>query len=87
MVPFLSYFEALERSCLLAQPGGEEWMSDLTPLASQTVIAIGPECGWIASELNSFRQAGFADVCLSHAILRSEIALASALAQWELVSR
>jgi len=86
-VPFIRDFDSQGRHCLLAQPASGSWMNDRSSLSSQTVIAIGPEGGWIDKELGSFERAGFVAISLSESILRSEVALASALAQWELVRR
>lgn len=70
---------------ILAHPGSERWLRDVNVSAGAT-IAIGPEGGWIAKELDSFEELGFQKVSVSKAILRSEIALAATLAQWELLT-
>jgi RsmE family RNA methyltransferase len=60
---------------LLAHPGAE------TPcprgLEGRTVLALGPEGGWIASELDSFARAGFEPVSMGPRVLRTETALAA----------
>ncbi len=71
---------------LIAHPGSETWLRDVDTSESGAVIAIGPEGGWIANELASFEAIGFERVAISKAILRSEIALAATLAQWELLT-
>lgn len=48
-------------------------------------LAFGPEGGFIPSELDSFERASFSPVRLSSAILTTEIAIASALAQLTLL--
>jgi RsmE family RNA methyltransferase len=51
------------------------------------VLAIGPEGGWIARELETFVARGFSPVSLGAAILRVETAVAAALGQLELLQR
>ena len=50
-------------------------------------LAIGPEGGWIAREVETFVARGFAPVSLGSAILRVESAIAAALAQLVLLER
>ncbi len=71
----------------LAHPGSETWLADLAPLTAPGCLAIGPEGGWIESELHSFQGAGFVPISISRSVLRSEVAIAAALAQWELCGR
>ena len=52
-----------------------------------TVVAIGPEGGWIDAELASFSHAGFDRIRISDAVLRVESAVAAVLAQLELLRR
>lgn len=61
-----------------AQPPGD---------ARPSLIAIGPEGGWIARELDSFVERGFAVVKLGSAVLRVEAAVTAALAQLALLRR
>ncbi len=86
LMPFLDVEAAREAEGprLLTHPGCEVWMSDVAPQAGAT-IAVGPEGGWIAKELSSFEGCGFQKISVSSSILRSEIALAATLAQWEMV--
>lgn len=60
---------------LLAHPGAEA----LCPrgLEGPTVLALGPEGGWIVSELESFGRAGFEPVSMGPRVLRTETALAA----------
>jgi 16S rRNA (uracil1498-N3)-methyltransferase len=51
------------------------------------VLAIGPEGGWIAREVDTFVARGFAPVSLGAAILRVETAVAAALGQLVLLRR
>ncbi len=86
LMPFLSELpeEAQERR-LLAHPGGERWLRADDTEAPRSLVAIGPEGGWIDDEVTSFVKAGFERFALSASILRSEIAVAAALAQFELL--
>ena len=51
------------------------------------VVAIGPEGGWIESELRSFETSGFVSVRFSERVLSVESAAAALLAQLELLRR
>ncbi len=54
----------------------------LSPCASETVLAIGPEGGWTDDELRWFRESGWTAASLGETILRAETAaiVAAALA-------
>ena len=52
-----------------------------------TALAIGPEGGWIARELDTFAGAGFAPASLGPAVLKVETAIATGLAQVSLLRR
>ena len=52
-----------------------------------TVVAIGPEGGWIDRELETFVERGFKPVSIGTPILRVEAAVAAALGQLELLHR
>ena len=52
-----------------------------------TVLAIGPEGGWIDRELETFIERGFKPVSIGTPILRVEAAVAAALGQLELLHR
>jgi 16S rRNA (uracil1498-N3)-methyltransferase len=60
---------------LLAHPGAE------TPcprgLGTPAILALGPEGGWIAPELESFSRAGFESVSMGPRVLRTETALSA----------
>ena len=49
---------------------------------SAAVFAIGPEGGWTDTELAAARTAGFLEASLGHCILRTETAVAAALAMF-----
>jgi RsmE family RNA methyltransferase len=50
-------------------------------------VAIGPEGGWIAREVETFTARGFAPVSLGPPILRVETAVAAALGQLMMLHR
>jgi RsmE family RNA methyltransferase len=54
---------------------------------ARVVVAIGPEGGWVASELASFERLGFTPISLGAAILRTEAAVATVLGQIALLRR
>jgi RsmE family RNA methyltransferase len=74
---------------LLAHPGGAPLERALRgPAAAGPVaLAIGPEGGWIAREVDTFVARGFVPVALGDAILRVEAAVAAALGQLVLLQR
>ncbi|HUS65687.1 MAG TPA: RsmE family RNA methyltransferase, partial [Kofleriaceae bacterium] len=53
----------------------------------RTIVAIGPEGGWIDRELETFERLGFSAVSLGAAVLRVESAVAATLAQLTLLRR
>ena len=55
--------------------------------SAPTVLAIGPEGGWIEREVETFAARGFAVVSLADAVLRVEAAVAAALGQLALLGR
>jgi 16S rRNA (uracil1498-N3)-methyltransferase len=65
---------------LVAHPGAPPIEAAL-PGASPLVLAIGPEGGWIAREVETFVARGFTPVSLGAPILRVETAVAAALGQ------
>jgi RsmE family RNA methyltransferase len=66
-------------TALVAHPGAPV----ISPRASagRCVLAVGPEGGWIAAEVESFRRAGFEAVGLGPRILRVETAVAALVAR------
>jgi 16S rRNA (uracil1498-N3)-methyltransferase len=86
LMPFLAGLSDQSGLRLLAHPGGQRWLSAKDAQASPCTLAFGPEGGWIEDELASFADAGFERFTLSESILRSEIAIAAALAQLELLT-
>lgn len=71
---------------LLAHPGAPP-IEAAVERAEPTVLAIGPEGGWIERELDTFVARGFKPVSLGAPILRVEAAVASALGQLLLLRR
>lgn len=65
---------------LIAHPGGAP-LAAVYRSGAATTIAIGPEGGWIAREVDSFVDRGFIAVALAPTILRVEVAVAAALGQ------
>ena len=84
LMPFLDGLGSRPAGRYLAHPGSDTWLAQVEDLGANGTLAIGPEGGWIAAELESFTKAGFRQVTISGSILRSEIALAAALAQWQM---
>jgi 16S rRNA (uracil1498-N3)-methyltransferase len=77
------------RTKLVAHPGGAP-LEDALPgdaAGAPIALAIGPEGGWIAREVETFAARGFAVVSLGAAILRVEAAVAAALGQLVLLRR
>jgi 16S rRNA (uracil1498-N3)-methyltransferase len=50
------------------------------PFSSRAILAIGPEGGWTDPERTSALAAGFSEASLGSLILRTETAVAAALA-------
>jgi RsmE family RNA methyltransferase len=70
---------------LLAHPGGLP--IERVYRGGPVTIAIGPEGGWIAREVDTFVERGFTPISLGSAILRVETAVAVALGQLALLER
>jgi 16S rRNA (uracil1498-N3)-methyltransferase len=86
---FMAMLDAIPRQprLLVAHPGGVPLERATHGLDVPTTLAIGPEGGWIAREVETFAARGFAVVSLGTAILRVETALAAALGQLVLLER
>lgn len=52
----------------------------IPPVASELILAIGPEGGWAEDELRQFREAGWISASLGQTILRAETAAIAATA-------
>jgi RsmE family RNA methyltransferase len=72
---------------LIAHPGAPPIEAALTGPPAPVVLAIGPEGGWIAREVETFVARGFSPVSLGAPILRVETAVAAALGQLLLLGR
>lgn len=77
------------RRYLIAHPGAAQPLEAVASPGSQAplTIAVGPEGGWIAREVETFAARGFAAVAMGTAILRVEAAIASLLGQVQLLRR
>ncbi len=76
------------RQKLVAHPGGVPIEQALGADPGEPIaLAIGPEGGWIAREVETFAARGFAVVSLGEPILRVEAAVAAALGQLVLLRR
>jgi len=62
-------------------------IEEAVKVRAPTVLAIGPEGGWIERELDTFIERGFVPISLGTPILRVEAAVASALGQLLLLHR
>jgi len=71
---------------LIAHPSAPPIESVVTA-RTPTVLAIGPEGGWIERELDTFVERGFKPVSLGTPILRVEAAVASSLGQLLMLHR
>lgn len=81
-----SEFKSARR--LLAHPEGPKDIADLDLAPDRkVVVAIGPEGGWIPSEVEELERAGFETVRAGPRILRVETAVVALLAQVELLRR
>jgi len=82
-VPFIERLEAEPPAGRrwVAHPAGEAMADTASDQSDPTLLAIGPEGGWIEDELGSFDRAGFRPVSLGPWVLTSEAAVAVALGQ------
>jgi 16S rRNA (uracil1498-N3)-methyltransferase len=72
---------------LVAHPGAPPIETAVPRGAAPIALAIGPEGGWIAREVETFVARGFSPVSLGAPILRVETAVAAALGQLLLLQR
>lgn len=86
LMPFLTERREQDGPRLLAHPGSALWLGDVDLGPGAVTFAIGPEGGWVEKELASLEGIGFQRISVSQATLRSEIALAATLAQWEMLT-
>lgn len=95
---FVPFVERLESQSprgprWVAHPGGEaiateiSTRADLPDAVSETLLAIGPEGGWIDDELATFDRAGFRPVSLGPWVLTSEAAVAVAVGQVQVLEK
>ncbi len=69
-----------------ARIGLGEALFDVQGNRRNVLTALGPEGGWIASELDTLSRAGFTPVTLGTGTLKTEVALAAALGQLALLN-
>lgn len=83
----LSAFAAGARA-FVAHPGAETPLArvELAP-GERVVLAVGPEGGFLAAEVEAFRGAGFLPVTMGERTLRVETACVALLAQLDLLRR
>ena len=76
----LIQFPAANR-VLLAESEHEITLKDVLPSADgEILLAVGPEGGWAAAEIELFRAAGWTSASLGNTILRAETAAIAAVA-------
>ena len=77
------------RLCAIAHPGAARTLESAVAPGERRplTLAVGPEGGWIAREVETFEQRGFTQVALGEAILRVEAAIAALLGQVQLLRR
>jgi 16S rRNA U1498 N3-methylase RsmE len=78
---------AIHEVRLIAHPGAPPIETAVGRAAGPTVLAIGPEGGWIPREVETFIARGFTPVSLGAPILRVETAVAAALGQLLVLAR
>ena len=66
---------------LMADPGGKKRLSDFEYTGSKTLLAIGPEGGWVPYELDLLQAHGFQRFGLGRRILRTDTACIALLGQ------
>ncbi|MDQ3266527.1 MAG: 16S rRNA (uracil(1498)-N(3))-methyltransferase [Myxococcota bacterium] len=62
-------------TCLLAHPTSAARLQDVAPKTGRTLLAIGPEGGWVPFEVELLEKAGFQGFSLGPRILRVEVAV------------
>ena len=72
---------------LIAHPEAEQFLYDVRPgpAAGQTLLAIGPEGGWVDFEITKFQQLGLEPFTLGDRILRVDSAVPALIAQIHLL--
>lgn len=65
----------------MLHPGASPRLGEVSEPPARCVLAIGPEGGWLPSELEAFEAAGFGLRGLTRRVLRSDTAVIAALSQ------
>lgn len=89
-VPFVEGLGApTDEVRIVADPVADALLEDVAPRRGgpPSVVAVGPEGGWIDAERRSLVGAGFAPARLGDPVLRTETAVAALLAQLALLRR
>jgi RsmE family RNA methyltransferase len=75
--------------CVIAHPGAPTRLEEVLPqgYAGPTILAVGPEGGWIEREVASFGDLGFRPASIGAGVLRVESAVAALLAEVGLLGR
>jgi len=86
LMPFLGGLGGEERR-VICDPSAEVHLEDAIEDSTRIVAALGPEGGWIDSEISAFSAADFRPARLLDAVLSSEVAAAALLGQLSLIRR
>lgn len=72
---------------LIAHPRAQNSLATISPLplTDRTVLAIGPEGGWVDFELDKFKEQGFNTFSMGPRILKVDTAVTALLAQLDLL--
>lgn len=74
---------------LVAHPGGTAALPEVVPppLREKTILAVGPEGGWVDFEIGKFAEQGLLPFSMGPRILRVDTAVCALLAQLDLLRR
>ncbi len=90
LMPYLDELPAAgadDRARVVLHPRAPAWIEAVAAPQSRLLAAIGPEGGWIQRELDTLIERGFAAASLGTAVLRTETAVTTLLAQLALLHR
>lgn len=74
-------------SQVVAHPEAQKKLADIVniPLTNRTLLAVGPEGGWVDFEINKFEEQGFQTFAMGPRILKVDTAVSALLAQIDLL--